>query len=222
SLFESAAPSAVAPGTELTYTLTATNAGPSDADNVSLTDSIPAGTSFVRVAQGSCATSGPITCTVGALANGASATVVLVVRVNASAVPGDTITNTARVFNTPAIDPVPANNNAIATATVGGRVADLGITKTASTATDASGATVDAGGFITYTITATNAGPSNAPLSTVSDTLPSGTTLRSVTAPGGFSCTPAGGDVPCAGSLSAGASAVFTVVASVGLDQPGA
>src|SRR5207244_9127416 len=67
SLVKSAAPSPVTPGTELTYTLTATNAGPSDAPSVSVTDTVPAGTTFVRVAQGTCATSGSITCTVGSL-----------------------------------------------------------------------------------------------------------------------------------------------------------
>src|SRR5439155_8366299 len=141
-------------GTELTYTLTATNAGPSDAPSVSVTDTVPAGTTFVRVAQGNC--DGTISCTVGALPAGASATLVLVVRANASDAPGAIITNTARVFNTPAIDPFPANNDASATATVGPRVADLGVANTGATATDAGGATVVAGGLITYTITATN------------------------------------------------------------------
>src|SRR5439155_22275358 len=130
SLVKSAAPNPVAPGTELTYTLTATNAGPSDAPSVSVTDTVPTGTTFVRVAQGNC--DATISCTVGALPAGASATLVLVVRVNPSDVPGDTITNTARVFNTPAIDPVPANNSATATATVGARVADLGVANTAA------------------------------------------------------------------------------------------
>src|SRR5205823_3186194 len=95
------------------------------------------------------------------------------------------------------------------------RLADLAITKTAP-------ASIPAGAYLTYTITASNNGPSDAPLSTVSDTLPSGTTLVSTAAPGGFTCTPAGADIPCAGSLAAGSSAVFTVVAFVGLDQAGA
>src|SRR5207245_2349554 len=56
---------------------------------------------------------------------------------------------------------------------------------------------------------------------TVSDTLPAGTTLVANSAPGDFTCTPAGADISCAGSLTAGARAVFTVVAFVGLDQTG-
>src|SRR4029077_3408698 len=40
-------PAAVAPGTNITYTVTLTNAGPSDAQGVTLTDAVPAGTTFV-------------------------------------------------------------------------------------------------------------------------------------------------------------------------------
>ena len=43
-------PDPVVAGTNLTYTITVTNAGPDDAFNASLTDMIPANTTFVSVA----------------------------------------------------------------------------------------------------------------------------------------------------------------------------
>src|SRR5207244_2225000 len=178
-------------------------------------------------------------------------------------------TNTARASSTTA-DPSGGNNNAAATATVGSRVADLGITKTAVTVDDpVAGATVAAGGQITYTITATNAGPSDAPSPVVSDTIPpgtthaaahtdrsiatrpvtatiapgaflsytitatnggpsavtttvvsdsvpAGTTYRSVTPPAGWTCDQLAGDISCTiGSLAPGASAAFVLEVQV-------
>jgi uncharacterized repeat protein (TIGR01451 family) len=71
-------------GTNLTYTLTATNNGPSDAQNVSIADTTPTGTTFVSAtpsAGGSCGSlvaggTGLETCTwAGATTPGASRTV---------------------------------------------------------------------------------------------------------------------------------------------------
>jgi uncharacterized repeat protein (TIGR01451 family) len=74
---------------------------------------------------------------------------------------------------------------------------------------------VIAGSNIVYTITVTNiAGPSDAATS-LSDTLPAGTTFVSLTTPGGWSCsTPAvgaAGTVSCSSTLTPAASAVFTL-----------
>ena len=68
-------------GNNLTYTLTVANAGLDDAAGVVVTDTLPAGVSFVSAgaSQGSCAGAGPVICNLGALAAGASATVSIVV-----------------------------------------------------------------------------------------------------------------------------------------------
>jgi uncharacterized repeat protein (TIGR01451 family) len=100
-------PSPVTAGTNLTYTITVTNNGPSDAQNVQLTDTIPANTTFVSESQ----TSGPtftftnppvgdigtISGTTATLAAGASATFTVVVRVSPSTANGSNIVNTATV-----------------------------------------------------------------------------------------------------------------------------
>jgi uncharacterized repeat protein (TIGR01451 family) len=65
----------------LTYTLTITNAGPDEATNVVVTDTLPTGVNFgsVTASQGSCSGTGPVTCTLGTLTNGTTATITLVV-----------------------------------------------------------------------------------------------------------------------------------------------
>jgi uncharacterized repeat protein (TIGR01451 family) len=105
-------------GAPLTYTLTVTNGGPEDAANVTVTDPLPTGVALgsATASQGACAaTSGTVTCSLGSLANGASATILLRVTVTAPA-PG-TVRNTASVSSS-RIDPNPANNAATASTIV--------------------------------------------------------------------------------------------------------
>jgi uncharacterized repeat protein (TIGR01451 family) len=117
------APSTVLRGTDLTYTIGVTNNGPNTADVVTLTDSVPAGTTFVSAATtaGSCttpavgATTGRVTCTVSSLADTAAFTVTMAVKVTAQS--GKTLTDKASVSSL-VYDPVGANNSATATTTV--------------------------------------------------------------------------------------------------------
>jgi uncharacterized repeat protein (TIGR01451 family) len=81
-------------GEPLTYTVTVLNQGPDSATGVTLTDELPGTVTFVSAtpSQGSCGQAfGIVTCTLGGLANGASAKVDIVVEPNAVA----TITNRA-------------------------------------------------------------------------------------------------------------------------------
>ena len=57
-------------GDTITYTLTATNYGAASATAVTITDAIPAGTVFVS--QTGCSGTGPVTCSIGTLASGAT------------------------------------------------------------------------------------------------------------------------------------------------------
>ena len=58
-------PDPVAPGSNLTYQITITNAGPSNATSATFSDTLPAGTTFVSLS-----TTGPWTCTTPAVGAG--------------------------------------------------------------------------------------------------------------------------------------------------------
>src|SRR5206468_3095297 len=135
---KSDSPDPVTAGEDITYTINLDNAGPGDAQSVTLSDLIPAGTTFVSFTQDDGPTfnctvpavggTGTVICTIATVAAYATtASFTLVVNVNASTAVG-TIVNTVTVASTTP-DPTPGNNTAMATTTVG-TSADLGVTKT--------------------------------------------------------------------------------------------
>lgn len=214
-------PDPVTAGTNLTYTITVSNAGPSTASTLAMNDTVPTGTTFVSLsspAGWSCTTpavggTGAINCTAASLLAGGNAIFTLVVNASPSLTNGTILTNTATVSTT-TTDPTPANNSATATTTVGIGSADLSVSKTDSPDP------VNAGANLTWTITVNNAGPTNASSVSLSDTLPAGTTFVSLSAPGGWLCvTPAigaGGTITCTIASLAPGNAIFTLVAAVG------
>jgi uncharacterized repeat protein (TIGR01451 family)/CSLREA domain-containing protein len=105
----------VVTGNNLTYTITVMNNGPQAATAATVTDVLPANTTFVGAtpSQGSCAGTTTVTCNLGGLTNGGSATITLVVHVTAAT---GTVVNTASVAGTPA-DPN-GSNNAVTSAPV--------------------------------------------------------------------------------------------------------
>ncbi|HEV7239113.1 MAG TPA: ExeM/NucH family extracellular endonuclease [Thermoanaerobaculia bacterium] len=219
------APDPVTAGTNITYTITATNPGPSDAQSVTLADTVPTGTTFVSLASPggwSCATpavggTGAINCSIATFPAAGNAVFTLIVNADPSLTNGTVITNTATVAST-TTDPSGSNNNATATTTVGIGSADLSITKT-----DAPDP-VNAGANLTYTITVNNAGPTNASTVGMSDTLPANTTFVSLSAPGGWSCiTPAvgaAGTVTCTNPNIGTGNFVFTLTVAVAASTP--
>jgi uncharacterized repeat protein (TIGR01451 family) len=86
----------VATSQPLTYHLVANNYGPDQADNLTVTDVIPPTSQFVSVtpSQGSCSGTGTIVCNIGTLANGAQATIDLVVQTPSAPM---TITNSVNI-----------------------------------------------------------------------------------------------------------------------------
>jgi N-acetylglucosamine-6-sulfatase len=95
-------------GEDLTYTLTVANAGPDPAEEVTVSDALPAGVTYLSTSasQGSCSEAeGTVDCSLGTLASGANATVSLVVRPGG---PG-ALSNGATVSSSTA-DPNPADN----------------------------------------------------------------------------------------------------------------
>jgi uncharacterized repeat protein (TIGR01451 family) len=104
-------PDPVTAGKILTYTLSVANAGPSYATGVSLTDTLPAGTTFTSAGSSPECTGGTgvVTCNLGVFGVGANHQSVIKVSVNSSVT--GTITNHASVTSS-ALDPNTANNQA--------------------------------------------------------------------------------------------------------------
>jgi uncharacterized repeat protein (TIGR01451 family) len=96
----------VGAGEVTTYTLAATNRGPLNATNVSISDQLPAGTTFVTAPSCTLAAA-VVTCNIGTLAPGANATRSVTVLVNADRTTA--ISNTATV-SLSETDVTPSNN----------------------------------------------------------------------------------------------------------------
>src|SRR5581483_7521417 len=143
---------------------------------------------------------------VGALANGASATLALTARVSSP----NTATNLATVAHADQFDPVAANNQATAALTP--QLADLGLTKTVSSGRP------NVGDIATYTVTLTNTGPDAATGVQVTDLLPAGLTFLGATA-GQGTYGPADG-IWSVGTLAAGATTTLTLTARVATSNP--
>ena len=213
-------PSPVASGAELTYTITIVNTGGSKVSNLVLADQLngvgtlqsPPGTPQYAVTstQGTCTQSGQlVTCNGGTLAGGASWTVTI--RGVVMAANGVTINNTASITGTRSAQNFTTNASVqtlVQGGTGGGSLPDLTINKTGPT-------TVVAGAAFDYVLTVNNVGTVATSNVAVTDTLPAGVALTSVTTTSLFVCSPTNGTgvtVLCTGgSVNAGQNATITL-----------
>jgi len=223
SVTKTDSPDPVVVGNNITYTITVTNNGPSDAQTLSLSDVVPTNTTLVSVTTpaGWSRTdlvppggTGTLTFTRATLAPSVSSIFTVVVNVNAGTANGTTITNTANVSST-TTDPTPGNNSATATTQVQSN-ADLAISKTRTPNTSS----IDAGSNVTYTVQAVNNGPAAASSVTLTDVVPAGTSLVSQSNPVGWTCNtiPVGGNgtITCTKASMANAeTATLTVVVTI-------
>ncbi|MDA1087409.1 MAG: S8 family serine peptidase [Verrucomicrobia bacterium] len=180
TLFKTTDPNAIA-GTPLVYTVTVTNRGPSDASNVTVVDTLPPGVT----------PSGAVTNALGALPAGTVTSIVIQVAVDSGTL-GE-ITNVA-VVSSDVPDTNTADNTDGAVTAIDGR-ADLAISKTAPT-------NVVAGTTLNYTLSITNAGPSDAAGIQVVDLLPAG-------------ALPQGAQTNALGPLASGAATSFVIQVTV-------
>jgi uncharacterized repeat protein (TIGR01451 family) len=158
-------------GQILTYYVDVANFGPSDAAGVTLSNSLPDGVSLVSVQtpQGSCTGTTTLSCALGTIAAGADVTVTIQVIVNTVGVLVDTASATSYLD-----DPDPSNNEGSVVVTADGPAADLTL------ALAANPHPVQVGKILTYTLTISNAGPSDATDVTLSNQLPASVSLISV------------------------------------------
>jgi uncharacterized repeat protein (TIGR01451 family) len=219
----SASPTSVAAGSNVTYTQTVTNKGPATATGGSFTQVTPPNTNFRSIAPPGGWTcgitpavggTGTITCNAtGILAVNSIGTFTLVLQVNAGTPSGTNITDTATATATNIV-PNLTNNTASATVVVANaNSADMAIVKTATPNP------VTEGTPLTYSLAVTNNGPASATNVTVTDTLPSSVTYLASTSTLG-TCSEAGGIVTCLlGTMANAATATITVLTLPG--QPG-
>src|SRR5918998_1741606 len=228
SITKTPRPASARPGDPVTWTLTVTNAGPSDARNVLINDALDVagqatvtGATITGGTNPTCTrpTGRAVRCAVATLPAGATATVT-VTGVLATNVTADVVTDTARVSsNTP--EASTDDNTARATVTVAAPQADVRVTKDGP-------ANVVAGQTITWTATATNFGPSDAAGVVVTDTVPAGVTGIRASTSRGEACTVTGrtvtcpvGALPSAGPGVPGAAVAITVTGTVAPDATG-
>ena len=212
-----ASPSSVAAGSNITYTQSVTNNGPATATaSVTFNQTTPPNTNFQSItapAGWGCTTpaiggTGAINCTdSGTLATATPANFTLVLQVNSGTPSG---TNIAETVTASAGNLVPSITSNTATATVvvaNANSADMAIVKTASPSP-----TVSQGDPLTYTLAITNNGPASATNVTVTDPLPSAVTYLQASSTTG-TCSEAGGTVTCLlGTMANAATATVTIV----------
>lgn len=198
---KTAAPATVNAGEDLTYVISVENLGPDAATNVTVSDTLASlvntgGFQSAVASQGTCTpntvtngTSQNLSCNLGTLNAGASATVTVVVR--PSIATSGNRSNTATIRSPDIGDPVLSNNSGSVSSAVTA-IADIAVSKTATPLS------VPAGAPLTFVATVRNNGPSTAQTVSMSDTLPGNAAFISVSAvTGGGSCT----SVPAAGVI---------------------
>jgi uncharacterized repeat protein (TIGR01451 family) len=164
-------PDPVSSGGAVTYTITAVNIGPQQADDVTITDTLPVSATFVS-ASAECGppVAGVVTCALGTLAGNGGAAAVQI-SVTAPVVTQDTrLKNTARVSSPSELFAQTGNNLDIENTAVIAPDPDLVVVKS-----DSADPVIRVRQF-SYTITVTNQGGGDAKGVTVTDQLP-GTTL---------------------------------------------
>ena len=191
-------------GGRVTFTVTLTDAGPSAATGVRVTDLLPAGVAFVSSNPSlGTYTPGSGVWDVGTVTPGTPQTLVIVATVVSSAAQ----TNTATITASDQFDPNTGNNSDVATETP--QQADLAVTKIVSDSTP------NVGDTITFTVTLSNSGPNSATGVVLTDLLPAGLSYVSNT-PSQGSYNPANG-VWSVGTLASGPPATLTLRARVDL-----
>ena len=210
------------PGKSVTYTITAANAGPDDAMGATVTDNFPAQVSSVNwtcvgTSGASCSASGSgnINDTVNLPAGGF---VTYTVTANIHSDVSGSMTNTAIVSAPSGVVDSNSSNNSNADTDTPAPEANLSITKTDSVTTYVPGESV------TYTITASNAGPSDISGATVADTFPAQVSGTSWTcaAVGGATCSASGsGNISDSLDFPVGSSVTYSVTANIASSATG-
>ena len=188
-------PDPVQAGDDITYQLTVTNHAAASATNVFVADTFPGATLVSASSSGGCTGTTTVTCALGSIPGGGSATATIVVTSPA------TVPLSGQIVNTASAPPGEAPAVSEPT-TVVAPVLDVTIADSPDPVT--------AGNDVQYTLTVTNNGIAPVADPHVLDTLPAGTSLVTASAPNSCSGT---APVDCSlGALLVGGSAQATLV----------
>ncbi len=203
------------PGESVTYTIEVSNTGPSDDPSVSLTDTFPAVLTCTYTSGAAGGATGNTAAGSGDLAEtlsmpaGSSVTYTVTCDIDSDAT--GTLSNTATASGS-VTDPDGGNDSATDADTVLVPEADLSVTK------DDGVTSAVPGESVTYTIEVSNAGPSDDPSVSLTDTFPAvlACTYTSAAAGGASGNTAMGaGDLAETLSMPAGSSVTYTVTCDI-------
>jgi uncharacterized repeat protein (TIGR01451 family) len=205
---KSVSPSTVTTGSNVVFSIVVMNHGPPAATNVTVTDTLPAGLSFISDSSpnGTCTGTTTITCSLGTLANGENGTVAITARTSTTGSATDTAT-----VNASNIDPS-SHTSSSATFTVVPPPGEAPPTAALGLSNAVNPATTSAGTNVTFTIVVTDNGPADANDVGVTDTLPAGLSFGSASSSSG-SCTGTTTVTCTLGTIANGAKATVTLVA---------
>jgi uncharacterized repeat protein (TIGR01451 family) len=195
-LVSKSAPESASAGDTIDYSIFIFNSGPSAAQNVTVTDTLPSGTTFVALHASTtlfnCTTpsvgsGGTVICTAASFEDESETSFTISVKTSPSA-PSGIISNTAAISSaTP--DPNTSDNSSTATtgiAATSNASADLSVDSVLGSTSAASGST------FSFQVVASNKGPSTAHHVQFTDAVPANATFVSATVSdpvGAFTCT---------------------------------
>ena len=200
----------VNPGGSLTYTLTLTNtAVGSTASNLTISDTLPTGTTFVSASGGGTHAAGVVTWNIASLAGGANLTRTVTVTANQNVADGTILTNSASVSSS-SDSGLCARSGSSCT----GTDTTTFVNQPVLTVTKDDGAsTAHPGDTLTYTVTINNTAANSVALNiNLQDTLPAHTTFVSASGGGSHSAGVVSWNIA---SLAGSASTTRTVTVTV-------
>ncbi|MBK7998557.1 MAG: tandem-95 repeat protein [Verrucomicrobia bacterium] len=208
-------PDPLVAGSLVNYSIQITNLSSHIATGVRITNTLPAGATFIgaTVPQGACEhTNGVVVCHLGDLDGDALSNVVVSATIVARLNQAGTATNRVSVFGY-SRDEDATDNSALVTTTVS-TAADVALTMSATPNP------AILSNNVTYLLAVTNRGPSAAGSVVLTNTLPTGISFVSASSSQG-SCASSGGTVTCTfGTFSANAGALVTLVGRVNVLGP--
>ena len=204
-------------GTQVGFTVTVTNNGPSTATGVGATDLLPSGLAFVSAGDGGVYDSSThmVTWSLGTLASGATDTLLVEVDANGTGSSTTTATVSSSTVDTDPTTTATATVDVPSSVDLGVMITDVDGGTYNSATNDTTGGTATPGSEIIYTLTVTNRGSNDAEGVTVNDPLASNPDISSDSWTGGQTNPTGVGDLSDTLDLTPAESVTYIIVAEI-------